>query len=918
MELEFNYPFLLFLLIPAGVVLYLFFKQNKGFNNAEKIWIICMRSLVFALIILSLATPQLVFKTDEKNVVFLVDASASMIGTEDSILSWIEKSIQSKKEKDQFAVLTVGKNAAVEQSFQSNKEVVQEFASDINRYDTNIEQGIQLASSLFSRAANGRIVLFSDGNQTAGNILDATRLLKQRGIVLDYLPISSQYRQDMAVTEFTVPSALYEGEKVKLTMKIDSNYAANSTVRITLNDEEIIEENVEIKEGTNLFNFSHEANESGLYVYKAEIAAKGDTFAENNYLQAISNVTGTPRVLIVQTEQNEGVRQALHSSGLKIDQITPQQLPTTLSSYLRYQSILFNNIAATNIGEKKMKLINQAVRDFGIGFVMTGGENSFGLGGYFKTPIEELLPVEMEVKGKQELPSLGLIIVLDRSGSMEGEKLSLAKEAAARSVELLREKDTLGFIAFDDRPWEIIETTPINNKEEAIEKIRSVTVGGGTEIYPALEEAFKSLIPLKLQRKHIILLTDAQSTTNKDFHALIDSGRETNITLSTVALGQDADKRLLEDLAEYGSGRFYDVVDDTVIPSILSRETAVLTRTYIVDEPFYPTVHSGFDWDPLFSKGVPEMNAYIAVTPKSTSQIVLSSDKEDPILAEWQFGLGRTIAYTSDLSGKWAGNWARWEKWPDFMNHLISRTLPTYNSEPYAVHVETRNGQTVIQLQSSSNDLGPIETAVVSQSGEPVDASMKIIGPGKYELVMDHDPGMYFLRIKQYTEEGEGKLYKTGFTIPYSDELLIKGNNFALLNEASSITGGRQLINEKMAFDSLPKNPVKKQPISFLLIFIAFLLFFIEIAIRRFGLLPIRLFAKKYMKPSQKENKEIIVPKIKRSIKTDTLSSQTSPVTITSNKAGNKKDKPKKDDINKQSPQESMKRLLDAKRRSNR
>nr|WP_283248446.1 VWA domain-containing protein [Bacillus sp. FJAT-49711] len=867
---------------------------------------------------MSLATPQLVFKTDERNVVFLVDYSASMTGTEDGILSWIEKSIQSKKEKDQFAVLSVGKNAAVEQSLQSNNEMVQEFASNINRYDTNIEQGIQLASSIFPRNSNGRIVLFSDGNQTAGNVLDAARLLKQRGIVLDYVPVSSLYRQDMAITEFSVPSSLYEGENVKLTVKIESNYAATSTVRITLNDEEIIEENVEIKEGANLFTFSHEANETGLYVYKGEIAAKGDAFAENNHLQTVSNVKGTPKVLIVQTDQNESIRQALASSGVMIDQITPQQLPTTLSSYLRYQSILFNNIAATEIGEKKMRIISQAVKDFGVGFVMAGGENSFGLGGYFKTPIEELLPVEMEVKGKQELPSLGLIIVLDRSGSMEGEKLSLAKEAAARSVELLREKDTLGFIAFDDRPWEIIETAPIHNKENAIEKIRSVTVGGGTEIYPALEEAFNSLIPLKLQRKHIILLTDGQSTTNKDYHALIDSGKDTNITLSTVALGQDADKHLLEDLAEYGSGRFYDVVDDSVIPSILSRETAVLTRTYIVDEPFYPIVHSNVDWDPLFKDGVPEMNAYIAVTPKATSQVVLSSEKEDPVLAEWQFGLGRTIAYTSDVSGKWAGNWAKWEKWPDFMNHLISRTLPTYNSEPFAVHVESRNGQTVIQLQSSSNDIGTIETAVVSQSGEPIDASMKISAPGKYELVMNHDPGMYFLRIKQYTEEGEGKLYKTGFTVPYSDELLIKGNNFSLLKEAASITGGKQLKNEKMAFDSLPENPVKKQPISFLLIFIAFLLFFIEIAIRRFGLQPLKIFAKKYVKQRQKENKKIILPKIKKSIETEKSSVKASPMTVSNEEAGDKKERAENEEVNVKSPHENMKRLLDAKKRRNR
>src|SRR5699024_7432839 len=216
----------------------------------------------------------------------------------------------------------------------------------------------------------------------------------------------------------------------------------------------------------------------------------------------------------------------------------------------------------------------------------------YGLGGYFQTPIEQLLPVEMEVTGKHKLPTLGLVIVMDRSGSMSMSKMSLAKEASARSVELLNKDDTLVAIAFDDRPWEIIPTDEMNDKEEAVNKILSITDGGGTEIYSSLKKAYEDLQPLDLQRKHIILLTDGQENSKRDYHDMIENGLSNGITLSTVAIGTDADGQLLKQMSEMASGRFYDVLDENMIPSILSRETAMISKTYIIDDTFIPIVYT--------------------------------------------------------------------------------------------------------------------------------------------------------------------------------------------------------------------------------------------------------------------------------------------------------------------------------------
>lgn len=335
----------------------------------------------------------------------------------------------------------------------------------------------------------------------------------------------------------------------------------------------------------------------------------------------------------------------------------------------------------------------------------------------------------MEVKGKEQIPSLGLTIVLDRSGSMSGNKINLAKEAAARSVELLREDDTFGFIAFDDRPWEIIPPIPLEDKQQVIEQILSVAPNGGTEIYTSLSLAYERMQDLKLQRKHIILLTDGQAATNSSYDQLIEEGKKANITLSTVAIGQDSDRGLLQYLAEAGAGRFYDVADEETIPSILSRETSMLTRTYIEDNPFYPIIGGGTKWQSLFKDGVPKMNAYIATTAKQTANVIAESEKDDPVLAEWKYGLGKTMAFTSDSEGKWSGDWARFQGWSDFWNTTVSELLPAYNEVPYNIQQQS-DGSFIVSDPTAKSAF--MDIVVVDEKGEELSIIEEPLAPGKH------------------------------------------------------------------------------------------------------------------------------------------------------------------------------------------
>ena len=812
---------------------------------------------------MALAIPQVVLPQKETPVVFVMDRSASVQDSGEQQLEWLEKSLQNKNEKDEYSVLSFGEKATIEQMMGKEGLRFPKWDEETGKDHTNIEGAINLASSVFSNNSGGRIVLFTDGNETMGNLTEAAKLLKNRSIELDTVLLDPHQYEDTAVTEVEVPSTLYEGEKAAVSVTIESNTAKTGLLHFYENNNKIISKTVDISEGTNIVPIEFTVEQAGLVTFKAEVELTNDAYAENNKLQVVNMIKTIPQILLVQNSPNEALVQALEAAGYKVEVRSSIQLPTVLSGYLNYQSIIFNNIAATDITENQMNLVEKSVKDFGIGFLMTGGENSFGLGGYFQTPIEKLLPVDMDIKGKKEMPSLALMIVLDRSGSMDGSKFSLAKEAAARSVELLQESDTLGFIAFDDKPWVIVEPKPLKNKEEVVDKIRSVPVGGGTEIYGSLVEAYDQISDLDVKRKHIILLTDGQSATNNNYEELINNGSKKNVTLSTVALGADADRNLLEELAEFGAGRFYDVQDSTVIPSILSRETVMATRTYIEDIPFYPQIKSGYGWDSLFNQGVPEMNAYIATSAKSESTVPIVSTKEDPILAEWQYGLGKTIAFTSDVNGAWAGDWARWNQWSSFITKMVANTLPQYDSEAYSLTVEKEKERTYLSVSADQLSMLPIETTITSERGETIEGNTKMIAPGKYEVDIGNDPGLYFIHVKQTDEDGNISVYQSGFTVPYSDEYLITGVNGEKMEELLAITGGVQLQKESQAFRPL-KDPAKqKQEITEVLLFISFLLLFLEIAIRRFGL-PVTLLVSLDKRRNVKDKKDRFVTKEKK------------------------------------------------------
>ncbi|MGE7977966.1 VWA domain-containing protein [Psychrobacillus sp. NPDC093200] len=850
MDLRVDQPLLLLLLVPILIYFVWTWKKDRNILRKEGRTVFFIRVLAIFCLVLGLTNPYLLLPIKEEQIVFLIDRSASVQGTDQQVSEWIEASLDSRKDRHLVGVYTFAEDFQTEIPLTDEEIKLPVFSPMKSPGNTDIARALQLSTGIIEPNKATRIVLFTDGIETSGTIADELMKIAGSNVTVDVVQLERVSSEDVAVTSFETPPVAFEGEQQQLNVELQATKATNGELLLYQNDQLLSREQVALEQGSNSYTFRNTSKGEGLLKYEVQVIVQGDALIENNKLTSVTNVESSPRLLVVTNEDTStNIPLVIDKEAITTDVITANSLPYDLSNYLAYDAIIFDNVPGHIVGEQKMNVIEQAVKNFGTGFMMVGGQNSFGLGGYFKTPIEKLLPVEMEVKGKQQLPSLGLIIVMDRSGSMSGSKMEYAKEAAARSVEMLRDDDHLGFIAFDDRPWQIIETEPLKDREAAVEKILSVGAGGGTEIYTSLALAYEQLQPLKLQRKHIILLTDGQSSSSNDYQTLIEEGKENNITVSTVAVGQDADRALLESLAEMGGGTFYEVQDESTIPAIMSTETAIISRTYIEDNPFYPTIYGDPAWSSLFVDGVPQMNAYIATTAKQTANVIAQSEKEDPVLAEWMYGLGRTLAFTSDSTGAWSGDFARWNNWGDFWNTAISRMLPSYSEVPFTIQKSTDGSYTVTDPSGSSSF---IEVAAVNEKGEELAVTSEPLAPGKSRVTVESEPGLVFFRVSNEKDA----LYQAGISIPYSEEYKVQQPNVQNLQLITSRTDGELLSEPAEVFRDIGMTSSEKQPIRQFLILAAIILFFIDITIRRFGF-------KQLIAPFRKNKKEATSPATK-------------------------------------------------------
>jgi len=757
------------------------------------------RVVVVLALILAIAGLQWRTLIEGMNVIFVLDRSDSVPETRQlAARDWVQQVGGEKVPGDRAGVVVFGSEAGVENPVDSVFEL-RKSGVVLPTDRTDISAAIRLAAAAFPEHGQRRMVLVSDGNENVGDALNAAASARALEINVDVIPAGGESKADVALRRLQLPARVKQGQTFEAKVFVEADESGPATVRLYRNEQLLGEQQIQLEVGKNLLTFPQTLSETGFYQYDVRVFAANDAMPQNNRAFAFTQVRGVPRVLVVSDspESDRSLVDALRSPDLEVRITGVEGFPDSLPELQSYDSVILCNIAAGDLDRRHQEMLESAVRDFGTGFVCVGGDRTYAAGAYRGTPLASVLPVEVELSSRKVLPPGALVLVIDKSGSMAGDKLEMAKQSAMGAVEALGDNDYVGVIAFDGEPFPVAHIQRAANRRQIIRSIAGLEASGGTTMYPPLSHARDMLNSVTASFKHCIALTDGQSNPG-DFEGLAKAMVNDRITLSTVGVGQDTDAAFLEKLASLGRGRFYYVPNPSQLPQVFIKETAVVLKAAINEEPFTPQMV--LSTEPVRGiSGYPALLGHVVTEPKPRAETPLATDKGDPLLAHWQYGLGRSVAFTSDARTKWARNWVEWASYQQFWTQVVKWSLRRLENADLTAEIVTERGEgrvSVDALDGSGhfNNFLNLEGTVVDPKGERQAVKLRQTGPGHYEAAFPmRDSGAYLLNLMEMENGRPRAAQVVGASLNYSPELEAGGPNLNLLRRIAETTGGKIL-----------------------------------------------------------------------------------------------------------------------------
>ena len=814
----FTDPIWLWLLVPAvALVIGGWWAASRTLPRARRIASLVIRLTLVGCIVASLAGARLALPSDRLSVVFLVDASASMLdASREELVGFARQAVTQIPEGDTAGVVVFGGNALVDR-LPSDLDELQAPGSIPVVGATDIAAAVRLGTAIFPAGTQQRLVLLSDGNDTSGQAEEAILSAAQHGVRLDVVLPGGETQPEALVDGVDAPSGARVGETVELSVRVRSTINTTATLRLLADGATIATRQLTLRPGTISVPFTVKADEAGFHVFRAVLEPAADHFRENNAADAYVLVTGEPQVLVATDDPARAADlvEALTTARQQVTVVGASGVPSSIATLAGYDAVVLDNVSAAQLGATAMASLQVYVRDLGKGLVMLGGRSSYGAGGYLNSVLEDVLPVYMTVRDRQRSPDVALVAVVDKSGSMADchctsddrgvggsgtrgfEKVDIAKEAILRAADALSPTDQLGVVAFDEGAHWAVHTGPIDLL--GLQNSLGFKADGQTNIYAGLKAAYDDLIRNPAKLRHIILITDGWSQSGA-YDALLADMKAAGITLSTIGTGGGS-AQILRRLAEQSGGRYYEADDATRIPDIFLKETIRTAGEQIVEEPFQPVPSTPSEiLRGLDASRLPSLLGYNATTAKGTATVALLTGRDDPLLAQWQYGLGRSVAWTSDARQQWATPWIGTEAFGTMTAQLVAWTLPPQDEQGIDVRFSPgRDGELNVEVTSLDDDGAPRNfyrtiLRMVAPDLAPVQSTLTQVGPGRYAGTVKADqPGAYLVRVAQ-TREGADSANRTlGVVSPAAEEFRRLGVDGDALARYAAAGQGREI-----------------------------------------------------------------------------------------------------------------------------
>ena len=815
------------------------------------------RVAILTLLVLALAGVRIPWRSHEVAAIFAFDRSASVTAeAEQAGREFLTKALAHRGPGDEAVLLGFAKNViAIPDGSPTIPWPVQP-----ERTSTDISKALAFASAVFPEGKTRRLVLLSDGNDTGGHAAAAAQALRASGVELFTVPLRNPFKPEVLVERLDLPPARREGEPFDASAIIRSNQETGCTARLFAAGFAAAEpQSLRLKPGVNTVTFRNLRPEKSVSTYVVEISPEQDTIRENNRAQAAVSRRGEPKVVVVDPapEKLQPLLDALKAAHIQAE--ARPVPPSTLDDLQGFDALLLSDFPALSMTREQMQLYSQWVRDFGGGFAMLGGENSFGVGGYFRTPIETMLPVLTEHDDRSEAPTVAVVIVLDCSGSMNAQesgqsKISLASQGAALALDVLQPKDLLGVMAVDTRIHQIAPLARHEGKAEVSRQILRITAGGGgIYVYTSLLEAFSQLREANAKIKHVILFSDAADAEEQaagerpdgshvpgNAVELVAQMARARISTSIVALGNAGDKdvNFLKQLASGGGGRFYLTSDALTLPQIFTTETMRVAQGSLSEEPVIAIpqgkspVLEGIEF-----ASSPPLDGYNITKLKQTADLVLATERGDPLLATWRFGLGQVAAFTSDAKSRWAAGWLPWQGYGKFWAQLVRSLLRRDDASGLHVQSVAEAGALRVTLDDVAPDGSfrnqlPITVHSVEPGGAIHDIRAPQIAPGRYTAAVTiSGTGTTWISVQAGAANEAGAVF--AHTQPYPAEFLQNATDEAALRQLAVVAGGNFAPKPEAIFERPVTGTRRFTDLTYAFLSLALLLLPVDVWLKR-------------------------------------------------------------------------------------